>query len=87
MSILLLILRLIPTILTAVQALEAAIPLPSAGKAKLDLLLGMVSDVYDSVPAMKNDIGKDHLVSLIQTIVQRVVAVLNALGIFHKTTA
>ena len=87
MSTLLLILKLLPTILNVVQAIEAAIPLPGSGKAKLELLMSTVSDVFETDPALKNEVSKDRFTALFQGAVQRVVASFNVLGIFHKAVA
>ena len=78
------ILKLFPVILGAVQAVEAAIPLPSAGKAKLDLVLGTVTDVYSSTQQVTPEMPLDRLTALVTQTVARVVTTFNALGIFKK---
>jgi hypothetical protein len=87
MATLLAILKLFPVILAAVQALEGAIPLPTAGKAKLDLVLGMVSDVYSADQSIQKQLPSDPLVALITATINRLVSTLNQLGIFQKKTA
>lgn len=84
MTILFAILKLFPVILAAIQAAEAAIPMPTAGKAKLDLILGMVSDVYGANATLQKEMPSDPLVALITATIGRVVSVFNALGIFKK---
>jgi len=69
-----LILKLFPVILGAVQAVEMAIPLPSTGKAKLDLVLGTVSDVYSSTQQVSPEMPLDRLMALVTQTVARVVA-------------
>lgn len=78
------ILKLFPVILGAVQAVEMAIPLPSTGKAKLDLVLGTVSDVYSSTQQVSPEMPLDRLMALVTQTVARVVATFNALGLFKK---
>jgi len=85
LAILISLLQLFPTILTSVQAVEAAIPLPSAGKAKLDLVLGTVSDVYVSGQQINPQIPIATLLTFVSQTVSRVVATFNMLGIFKKT--
>ena len=53
MNIMLAYLKLFPAILAAVHALEEAIPLPQAGKQKLDLLLAMVKTAYDAEESVR----------------------------------
>jgi hypothetical protein len=76
---------LFPVILGAVQAVEAAVPLPASGKAKLDLVLGTVSDVYASSLQLGQELPLERLTSLISQTVARIVATFNALGLFKKT--
>lgn len=79
------ILKLLPTLIAAVQAVEGAIPLPSSGKAKLDLVLGTVTDAYASGQQVIQEIPGDRLVSLVTQTITRVVNTFNALGLFKKT--
>ena len=85
MATLLLILRLLPTILAVVQAIEVALPIPGAGKAKLDLVMNTISDVYDTEQTIQKELPKDKLFQLVQSLVQRTVGTFNALGTFKKT--
>lgn len=85
MSSLILILKLLPVILGAVQAVEMAIPVQSAGKAKLDLVLGAVSDVYASSQQIGQELPASQMTALITQTIARVVATFNALGMFKKT--
>jgi len=75
---------LFPVLLGAVQAVEAAVPLPASGKAKLDLVLGTVSDVYASTQQLGQELPLDKLSSLISQIIARIVSTFNALGLFRK---
>ena len=78
MSTLLTILGLIPNLIKAVQAAEEFAPLAGNGKAKLDLVLGIITDVYA-------DAGK--LIPQITAVIARIVSFANALGIFKTTPA
>ncbi len=71
--------------MTAVQAIETALPIPGAGKAKLDLVMNTVSDVYDSEQTIQKELPKDKLFQLVQSLVQRSVNTFNVLGAFKKT--
>lgn len=79
--------KLFPAILATVQALEAAVPMPAAGKAKLDLVLGMVTDVYSADQTIQKQLPSDQMVSVVTSTVGRIVTALNALGIFQKKAA
>jgi hypothetical protein len=76
MSTLIAILSLIPSIIKAVQGVEDFAPLAGNGKAKLDLVLGVISDVYA-------DAGK--IIPQLTAVIARIVAFANALGIFKPT--
>jgi hypothetical protein len=77
MSTLISILGLIPNLIKAVQAAEEFAPLAGNGKAKLDLVLGVISDVYADA---------QKIVPQITAVIARIVAFANALGIFKTTT-
>jgi hypothetical protein len=83
MSILILIFNLLPVILAAVQSIETAIPISQAGKAKLDLILGVVSDVYSADKNIHKAMPLDAMTAVVTSIVGRVVKVLNIFGVFH----
>jgi hypothetical protein len=78
-------LKLMPSVILSVQAIETAIPLPATGKAKLDLLLGMITDVSNADQAIQKDLSAAQLASVVTVTATRVVASFNALGIFHKS--
>jgi hypothetical protein len=84
---LLVIFKLLPGILAAVQGLEVALPIPAAGKAKLDLILGIVSDVSSADQSIGKLLPGDQLVSVITSTVSRIVSAFNSLGVFNKATA
>jgi hypothetical protein len=75
MNLFLTILKMLPAIIAAVKALEEFAPIPEAGKAKLDLILGFAKelggDAEKAVPTITNVVGK-------------IVSFANALGVFAK---
>jgi hypothetical protein len=76
MATLLAILRMLPDLISAIQSVEEFAPLPGNGKAKLDLVLGIITDVYADA---------SKLTPQITVVVARIVAFANALGIFRAT--
>jgi hypothetical protein len=74
-----------PSVLAAVQAVEAAVPLPSAGKHKLDLILGVAGSAWEATEASQQ-LSKSVALNVVQVMVNLAVAALNASGAF-KTTA
>ncbi len=85
MSTLVAILNMLPAILGAVQAVEAAVPVQGAGKAKLDLVLGTVSQVYAADQALQKAIPGDQLLAILTSTISLVVTNFNALGMFKKS--
>jgi hypothetical protein len=61
MNKLLIILKLFPSILNAIQAVEAAIPLPGQGQKKLDLVLDVVKQAYDASNELTTSFSWDKL--------------------------
>lgn len=78
-------LKLFPALLAAVRGLEEAIPLPAAGKAKLDLLVAIIRTAYDAEEAIRKEIPWDRLVGIVTTAVKVIVEAFNALGIFSRS--
>ena len=75
MKTLITILQLLPVIIDVVKALETAIPVPGAGKEKLDTILGVVSDVAGNA---------SELIPVITATIARVVSLFNRTGVFAK---
>jgi len=75
--------KLLPSLVEAVLHLEQAIPLPSSGRAKLDLLLDIVRAFYDTEESVRQDFAWDKLAGLVTAAVARIVAALNKLGLFR----
>jgi predicted TIM-barrel enzyme len=83
MNTLLLILKLFPVVLAAVQSIEAAAPVAKTGPQKLDLLMGIASAALATNP--DPSLSQDKAASLIKTVVDRAVGFLNLVGIFKKS--
>lgn len=86
MNPLLIILQIFPLVIEAVQAVEAAIPLPSQGKQKLDLMLDVVKSGFDASAGLAKQFSWDGLVAVVVPMIAKIVALNNALGLF-KTSA
>jgi uncharacterized YccA/Bax inhibitor family protein len=84
MTIFLAIFQFFPLIVAGIQTLESAIPMSGAGKQKLDLILGIVSDIFTANPHLSKDIAPATMTTLVTAIVGRVVSLFNAFGVFHK---
>lgn len=80
-------LTLIPQIITYIQTLESIIPIPSAGKSKLDLIIAMISSVYQTEAEIQKLIPFSEIETLIRTVATLVVSSLNSLGVFKKAIA
>ena len=64
MNTLLIILKIFPLILAAVQAVEQAIPLPGQGNKKLELVLDVLKSGYDGSTDMAKLCGLPRYVAL-----------------------
>lgn len=69
---------LLPALIQAIRAAEDAIPVPKAGKEKLELLLGVIEDVVGAA---------DDLKPIVARVVARIVATFNSLGLFRASGA
>jgi hypothetical protein len=68
---------LLPALIQAIRAAEESIPIPRAGKEKLELILGIIDDVADATSDLK---------PIVARVVARVVATFNVLGIFQRSS-
>lgn len=76
-----LIVSLLPVILELVQAVERAAPFRGIGTAKLELLKGIVSDVYAALePALREELPLEALLKAAVSIANRFVALFNKVG-------
>ena len=65
------IVQMLPTLIDAVKAAEAAVPVSGQGKAKLDFVLGTIQDAYGEVST---------LLPQITSVVGRIVSLFNSTG-------
>jgi hypothetical protein len=86
MNTVLIILKMLPVVMTAVRAVEEAIPLPGQGKKKLDLVLNILRTAYDSgIVDVARDFTWERLVNIVVPMIARIVDLHNELGLFPKT--
>jgi len=85
MKTLLAILKLLPVVLDAVRAVEAAIPLPGQGTKKLDLILEVLKSAYDASSDLAKEFSWQKLVSIVVPMIARIVDLHNELGLFTKS--
>lgn len=85
MKILLLIMKLFPLLLSAVRAVEEAIPIPGQGKRKLDLVLDVLKSAYDTGDELLREFPWQKVVQIAEPMIAKIVAALNELGIFKKS--
>ena len=78
------IMKLLPLVLSAVKAIEEAIPLPNQGKKKLDLVLDVIQSAYDQSPDLTKSLSWPQLVSILTQMIGKIVGVHNELGLFDK---
>lgn len=75
MKTLLAVIQLLPALIQAVKQVEEFIPIPGQGKAKLEMILGVIDDTYEDARAIMPTIAK---------VVARIVSLANATGVFRK---
>ena len=75
-----------PLVLSAVKAVEEAIPLPGQGKLKLDLVLDVIKSAYDASTSLTKELSFEKLLALVVPMINQIVALHNALGLFQKST-
>ena len=85
MNTLLIILRIFPLVLAAVQAVEQAIPLPGQGKKKLDLVLDVLKSAYDAGTDLTASFSWEKLLTVVVPMIAKIVDLHNALGLFQKS--
>ena len=78
MNTLLIILKIFPLVLAAVQAVEQAIPLPGQGNKKLELVLDVLKSAYDGSAELANQFSWDKLVAVVVPMIARIVDLHNA---------
>jgi hypothetical protein len=86
MNTLLIILKIFPLLLAAIQAVEQAIPLPGQGNKKLELVLDVLKSAYDASADLSKQFTWDKLVAVVVPMIAKIVDLHNALGLFQKST-
>ena len=74
-----------PAILASVQAVEAAVPFPSAGQQKLNMVLGAAASAWEA-SQIEQQLSKNTTLNAVQAMVNLTVASLNAAGVFKSST-
>jgi hypothetical protein len=80
------ILKLFPVILSAVQAVEEAIPIPGQGRKKLDLVLDVLKQAFDASSDLSQSFSWENLVAVVVPMIAKIVDLHNELGLFAKPT-
>ena len=80
------ILKLFPVILTAVQAVEEAIPIPGQGRKKLDLVLDVLKQAFDASSDLSQSFSWENMVAVVLPMIAKIVDLHNELGLFAKPT-
>ncbi len=86
MNTLFIILRIFPLLLVVVKAVEEAIPLPGQGTKKLDLVLDVIQSAYGASEELRSSFSWEKLIALLVPMINKIVALNNALGLFQKST-
>jgi hypothetical protein len=74
-----------PSIIGAVQAVEAAIPLPQSGQQKMNMLLGAAGTAWEMsqvAQQLNPQVSKSSTLASVQALTNLTVAALNAAGVF-----
>lgn len=85
MNTLLIILKIFPLVLAAVQAVEQAIQLPGQGNRKLELVLDVLKAAYDGSADLAKQFSWDKLVAIVVPMIGKIVDLHNELGLFTKS--
>lgn len=81
LQILKLVVQLLPLIIDAMKAVEAAIPQAGSGSAKLAFVKGMITDVAE----IADDVDKKVFGAAIEKAIALAVSLFNTVGIFKKS--
>jgi len=81
LSILKLVIQLLPLLIDAVKAVEAAVPSAGQGSTKLETVKNLVMSVLD----ITQDVDNKNLGSALDKAISLVVTLLNKSGVFTKT--
>jgi hypothetical protein len=67
------------------HVVEAALPIPQAGKQKMDMVLNHVETALTTATGIVGQIDVPKILAAVQTTVSAFVAVSNGLGVFKKS--
>lgn len=70
------ILGLIPSIIATIKAVEEAIPMSGQGKAKTDMVIGIMSTVSDEISG---------IIPALERVISVIVSAFNTTGVFTKS--
>ena len=73
-----------PSILGAVQAVEAAVPIPQSGQQKMNMILGAAATAWE-ISQVQQQLSKNQMLNAVSAIANLAVAGLNAAGVFRKS--
>jgi hypothetical protein len=73
-----------PSILGAVQAVEAAVPIPQSGQQKMNMILGAAAAAWE-ISQVQQQLSKNLMLNAVSAMANLAVASLNASGVFKKT--
>lgn len=76
----------LPAIVQSVQVIESAVPVPNAGKQKLDLILQSAMAAWGA-SQIQQQVSQNQMLNSITAITNLTVATLNATGVFQKRDA
>ena len=77
-------LTLLPKRIELVRAIEAFAPMAQQGKYKLELVRGIVADLWNQAKGDDDKLSLEETLSLATLLVNRLVGFFNATGIFQK---
>ena len=72
-----------PSILNAVQAVEAAVPISQSGQQKMNLVLGATATAWE-MSQIQQQFSKSQMLNAVMAMSNLIVASLNASGVFHR---
>lgn len=75
----------LPAVIQSVSAIEAAIPVPQAGKQKLDLILNAASTAW-AASQVEQQVSQNQMINSVAAMTNLTVSTMNALGVFKKST-
>ncbi len=87
MSILITIIKLIPSLIQLVQSLEGTVVQSGAGKAKLAIAQEVLTAAYDESGGIAKDMPKEKWITIATNLISKIVGIFNMHGIFKRSAA